>query len=151
MKTKLAVLTAILGLTACQTTTDPTTGKTTKTLTPAARTEITNLENVGIQALANAAVTAATNATTQYVSTGKVNTKQLAAAEISGFAANAQGYVGQVVPSSTLVSAIDNKTIATAVQAVLPATVAVTQVGVNALDAKASALYTPASPNVEKP
>lgn len=151
MKTKIAVLLSLSLLTACQTITDPVTGKTSKVLSPAAKTEITNLENVGIQALTNAAVTAATNATTQYVSTGRVDSKQLAAAEISGFAANAQGYVGQIVPSSTLVSAIDNKTVATAVQAVLPATVAVTQIGVNALDAKAEALYPVVSPNAVKP
>jgi len=140
----IASISVLIG---CASTTDPVTGKKSSTLTPAAKAAISNLENVSMQALANAAVTAASNSVSQLASTGKVNTKELAAAELSGLASNAQAYVGEIVSSPTLTAAISDPGIASAVTKALPQSVAVTQLGVNALNAAADKLY-PTSPNV---
>ena len=137
----MLALSGLLLLAGCQTTVDPVTGKKTTTLTPAAKAEAVDLGKVAMQAVANAAVTAATDSVTQLVSTGKVNSKELAAAELSGLASNAQGYVGEIVSSPTLTAAISNPSIAAAVTKALPQTVTVTQSGVNALNAAAAKLY----------
>ena len=134
---------ALVTLVGCTTTTDPVTGKVTQSISPAVQAELQAAGNVLAQAVANAAVIGATNAASQYVSTGSVNTRQLASAEIYGIAANAQGYVGQLVPASTLVSAVGTPQIARAVSATLPAQVPVTQQAVDALQTQAANL----SPN----
>ena len=151
MKKQSAIITLILLsvaylglLSACVSTTDST-GKKTTTLTPAAKADLQTAGSVLAQAIAGAAVTGAENAASQYFSTGKINTKALASAEVYGLASNAQGYVGQLVSKSTLVSAIGTPSVAASVSAALPSQVSVTQELVNSLQAQA------ASPNVSGP
>jgi len=138
---KFAVISAVLGTllgAACTTTTDPLTGKITKSLSPAAKTELSQFGNVTAQAIANAIATGATNSAVQYVGTGKVDTKQLAQAELYGVASNAQSYIGQLVPRSTIVASASTPAIQTALTNNLPSQVAVTQSTVDALQAAAA-------------
>jgi len=141
MKTIIIIVGAIGALTGCAT--NPVTGKTT--LTPAAQSELKSAGSMLAQAIVGAAITGAENVASQYLSTGKVNTKALASAEVYGLAANAQGYVGQFVPKSTLVAAIGTPAVAMAVSAALPAQIPVTQELVNSLQTQA------ASPNISGP
>lgn len=147
MKKITLLLTSIItlvSLVGCQTVTDPNTGKTTKTLTPAAKAEAQQVGLVAAQAIGNAIGIAVTNSATQYITNGKVDTKQLASAEVYGIASNAQVYVGQLVPKSTLVGAASTPEVKNAVSDVLPDKVLVTQSTVNALYTQAAAL-TPTS------
>lgn len=135
---------AMVIITACQTVKDPTTGKVTKSLTPAAQAELNAFGNVSAQIIAQGIAIGATNVVGQYVSTGKVDTKQLAQAEIYGVSSNLQGYIGQLVPRSTIVAAAGTPAIQTALNNSLPATVPVTQQTVDALQAAAAANTAPA-------
>lgn len=136
VKVSLALAIPAFLLSACMT--DPATGK--KTLTPAAQAELQAAGNMAVQAITNAAVIGAQNALGQWQSTGQVDINQLASAEIYGFAANAQGYIGQLVPRQTLTQAVGTPQVASAVFATLPPQVVVTQAAVDALQAHAASL-----------
>jgi hypothetical protein len=132
--------------TGCATTTNANGSKTT-TLTPAAQTELANIGNATAKAVGNAIVIGVANTSAQYLATGKVNSQQLVNAELGGLAANAQAYVGQVIPSSVLVASASTPAVQQALANQLPPTLLVTQSTVNALNSLAATNVSPAGPS----
>lgn len=141
LKKTILLITSLTLCVACQTITDPLTGKSSKQLTPEAKAVLSSIGDVTAQALASAAVTAATSAATQYTTTGKVNSKELTSNVLYGLANNTQGYVGQVMTAAQLAKV----TGVPAVANVSSSPLVVTQETVNALQAAAAVQNIPKS------
>jgi len=122
----------------CNTVTDSS-GKTSQVLKPEAKAVLQASGDVLAQALAQAAVIETTGAVNQYASTGKVDQKQLSSAIVSGIAANAQGYIGQVMTAYQLAKV----TGVPAVAQVAPDKATVTQQTVDTLNAVAAVQSVP--------
>lgn len=144
MKTIISLI-ALIAFSGCQTTIDPSTGRASKSLTPAAKQELVAVGNVTAQIIANGIAIGATNSAAQWIATGRVDSKVLAQAEMYGVASNAQAYIGQLVPRSVIVDSAGAPAVQAALADSLPPSVKVTQSTVDALQAAAAANVSPKS------